>query len=166
MIPQSGLDFETSADHALIFNENFYAYHQPYRGATVFQKHFARVVGDLATDGEEHECAVHIDRLPEVKVWARNTVRQMNSFWLQTSSDKFYPDFVCKLQDGRVLVVEYKGALLAHDPAERQKRLIGELWADRSKGPCLFAWVENKQFAEIDRVIRSDRPQSPPLRST
>lgn len=166
LIPQSGLDFETSADHALIFNENFYAYHQPYRGATVFQKHFARVVGDLATDGEEHECAVHIDRLPEVKVWARNTVRQMNSFWLQTSSDKFYPDFVCKLQDGRVLVVEYKGALLAHDPAERQKRLIGELWADRSKGPCLFAWVENKQFAEIDRVIRSDRPQSPPLRST
>lgn len=160
MFPQSGLEFVTSSNHTLVFDENSYAYNQPYRGATVFQKHFARVVGDLTADGEEHECAVHIDRLPEVKVWARNTARQINSFWLQTSRDKFYPDFVCKLQDGRVLVVEYKGALLAHDPAEQQKRLIGELWADRSKGPCLFAWVENKQFAEIDRVIRSNRSQS------
>jgi type III restriction enzyme len=146
LIPQGGLEFETSADHSLIFNENFYAYNQPYRGATrVFQKYFARVIGDLEARGEEHECAVHIDRLPEVMIWARNTVWQMNSFWLQTSSDKFYPDFVCKLQDGRVLVIEYKGALLAHDPAERQKRLIGELWADRSRGRCLFSWVDNQQ---------------------
>ena len=98
--------------------------------------------------------------LREVKVWARNTVRQKNSFWLQTSSDKFYPDFVCKLHDGRVLVIEYKGALLVHDPAEQQKRLIGKLWADRSHGQCLFAWVENKQFTEIEGVIRSNRPQA------
>lgn len=155
MFPQSGLEFETSADHALILDENSYAYNQPYSGATVFQKHPARVVGDLEARGEEHDCAVHIDRLPEVKFWARNTVRQQNSFWLQTSSDKFYPDFVCKLHDGRVLAVEYKGALLAHDPAEQQKRLIGGLWADQSGGRCLFAWVENRQYAEIDRVIRS-----------
>lgn len=125
MFPQSGLEFETSADRALIFNENFYAYNQPYRGANVFQKHFARVIGDLEARGEEHECAVYIDRLPEVKVWARNTVRQMNSFWLQTSSDKFYPDFVCKLQDGRVLVIEYKGALLATTrPSNRKGSLV------------------------------------------
>ena len=68
MFPQSGLEFETSADHALLFNENGYAYNQLYRGATVFQKHFVRVIGDLKADGEEHECAVHIDRLREVKV--------------------------------------------------------------------------------------------------
>jgi type III restriction enzyme len=160
LFPQSGLEFKTSAERALTFDENGCAYNQPYRGATVFQKHFARVIGDLEARGEEHECAVHIDRLPEVKIWARNTVRQMNSFWLQTSSDKFYPDFVCKLHDGRVLVVEYKGALLAPNPAEQQKRLIGELWAERSLGECLFAWVDNKQFAEIERVIRSNRPQA------
>jgi type III restriction enzyme len=82
MFPQSGLEFETSGDHALIFDENFYAYNQPYSGATVLQKHFARVIGDLEARGEEHDCAVHIDRLEEVKVWARNTVRQTNSFWL------------------------------------------------------------------------------------
>lgn len=160
MFPQSGLEFETSADHALVFEENSYAYNQPYRGVTVFQKHFARVIGDLKVDGEEHDCAIHIDRLPEVKVWGRNTDRQKNSFWLQTPSDKFWPDFVCKLNDGRILVVEYKGALLVHDPAEQQKKLIGELWADRSQGRCLFAWVENKQFEVIDRVIRSKRTQA------
>jgi len=32
-----------------------------------------------------------------------------HSFWLQTSTDRFYPDFVCKLRDGRILGVEYKG---------------------------------------------------------
>jgi type III restriction enzyme len=59
-----------------------------------------------------------------------------NSFWLQTSSDQFYPEFACKLQDGRVLFIEYKGALPAHDPAEQQKSLIGELRAERSRGRC------------------------------
>ena len=31
------------------------------------------------------------------------------SFWLPTSSDYFYPDFMCELVDGRLLAVEYKG---------------------------------------------------------
>ena len=83
----------------------------------------------------------------------RNTVRQPNSFWLQTASDKFYPDFVCLLQDGRILVVEYKGAIFANDPLEQQKKLVGELWARRSGGKCLFAWVENRAYGEIDRTI-------------
>ena len=30
--------------------------------------------------------------------------------WLPTSTDRFYPDFVAMLQDGRIFVVEYKGA--------------------------------------------------------
>lgn len=153
MFPQSGIEFKTSTDRALTFDENRYSYNQPYKGATVFQKHFARIIGDLEAKGEEHECAVYIDRLPAVKLWARNTVRQPNSFWLQTASDKFYPDFVCKLQDGRVLVVEYKGAMLAADPGEQQKKLVGELWAGRSGGQCLFAWIENKAYGEIDRII-------------
>jgi type III restriction enzyme len=154
MFPQSGLAFETSADEALLFEEARYSYNQPYKGAVAFTKHFARVVGDLEAQGEEFDCAVYLDRHAEVKVWARNTVRQPNSFWLQSSPNKFYPDFVCQLNDGRILVVEYKGAMLAHDPEEQQKKLIGELWADRSGGSCLFAWVENRNYAEIDRVLR------------
>ena len=153
MFPQSGLAFETSADHAVIFDETRYSYNQPYKGATEFRKHFARVIGDLEARGEEHDCAIHIDRHPDVKVWARNTVRQPNSFWLQSSPNRFYPDFVCKLHDGRVIVVEYKGSHIAADPEEQQKKMVGELWADRSRGTCLFAWVQNKNYAEIDRII-------------
>ncbi len=105
MFPQSGLAFETSADHAVVFDETRYPYNQPYNGATEFRKHFARISGDLEAKGEEHDCAVHIDRHPNVEAWARNTVRQPNSFWLQSSLDRFYPDFVCKLNDGRVVVI-------------------------------------------------------------
>src|SRR3954452_16996266 len=39
----------------------------------------------------------------------RNIDRKRSSFWLQTPHDKFYPDFVAMLTDGRILVVEYKG---------------------------------------------------------
>ena len=115
MFPQSGLDFETSANHAVVFDETRYSYNQPYKGATEFRKHFARVIGDLEARGEEHDCAVHTDRHPDVKVWARNTVRQPNSFWLQSSPNRFYPDFVCKLNDGRVAVIEYKGSHIVAD---------------------------------------------------
>jgi type III restriction enzyme len=154
MFSQSGLAFETSADEALVFDEARYSYNQPYKGPTAFKKHFARVVGDLESKGEEYECAVYLDRHTQIKVWARNTVRQPNSFWLQSCPNKFYPDFVCELNDGRILVVEYKGEKIASDPEEQQKKVIGELWADRSGGTCLFAWVEARNYAEIDRVIR------------
>lgn len=90
-------------------------------------------------------------------MWARNTVRQPTSFWLQSSPNKFYPDFVGVLNDGRRLVVEYKGEKMASDPEEQQKRTIGDLWADRSGGACLFAWVENKNYTEIDRVVRANQ---------
>lgn len=89
------------------------------------------------------------------KTWVRNTSQQPHSFWLQTASDKFYPDFVALLCDGRVLVVEYKGAYLATADDAKDKRLIGELWADRSNGRALFLMIENKEFTRIDRLIQT-----------
>ena len=73
------------------------------------------MIGDLDSSGEEYECAVCLERHGAVKAWVRNTDRQPHSFWLQTASDKFYPDFVALLHDGRILVVEYKG----HVPRDR-----------------------------------------------
>jgi hypothetical protein len=50
------------------------------------------------------------DGLPDVEFWVRNLERQpIYSFWLQTSNDRFYPDFIAKLKNGKILVVEYKG---------------------------------------------------------
>jgi hypothetical protein len=75
------------------------------------------------------------DILPEVKTWVRNLERRPNhSFWLQTSTDRFYPDFVCLLNDGRYLVIEYKGEDRWSNDDSREKRIIGEVWNRRSEG--------------------------------
>lgn len=51
------------------------------------------------------------------------------SFWLPTATDYFYPDFVAELADGGLLVVEYKGDAYATNDDSREKRLVGERWA-------------------------------------
>jgi type III restriction enzyme len=58
--------FETSADLALVFDEQSYAYNQPYRGARKFNKHYLPIIGDLKPDGEEFRCAVFLDEHPKV----------------------------------------------------------------------------------------------------
>lgn len=61
---------------------------------------------------------------------------------MPTATDKFYPDFVAQLEDGRLLVVEYKGAHIADGPDTAEKRTIGYLWEKKSGGKCLFVVVE------------------------
>ena len=63
-------------------------------------------------NGEEFRCAQAIDSLPGLRYWIRNAARDPASFWLPTAAGRFYPDFVAQLDNGRLLVVEYKGALL------------------------------------------------------
>jgi type III restriction enzyme len=112
-----------------------------YKGGYRFKKHYFPVIGDLKPDGEEFDCAVFLDSLPEVKFWVRNLPgpgRETTSFWLQTSTDKFYPDFVCLLVDGRILVVEYKNATDYTNDDSKEKNALGELWAERSNGSCVF----------------------------
>ena len=58
-----------------------------------------------------------LDEQPQVK----NRVRNLDSdpvagFWLPTWFGHCYPDFVCQLTDGRVLVAEYKGEHLRAVP--------------------------------------------------
>ncbi|MEK6245501.1 MAG: hypothetical protein AABM33_13490 [Pseudomonadota bacterium] len=83
-----------------------------------------------------------------MKFWVRNLERQpVASFWLPTSTDRFYPDFVVQLNDGRILVVEYKGAHLFNGDDSKEKRTIGEVWAAASKGRCRFVMVTDKELA-------------------
>lgn len=148
---------EVSADLVLSFDAEEYPapVNSLYRGMHKFKKHYYPIVGDLKPDGEEHECAQYIDSLDEVDCWVRNLERNpASSFWLQTSKGKFYPDFVCKLKDGRILVVEYKGGHLYSDAVE--KRVIGELWEKRSKGKCLFLMPTNRQFEVIRAKIKEE----------
>ena len=54
-----------------------------YSGAYQFKKHFFGSVGELASTGEEFECAKLLDTLPAVTFWIRNlSTRPQTSFWL------------------------------------------------------------------------------------
>jgi type III restriction enzyme len=106
-----------------------------YRGRYQFKKHFFGGVGELKGEGEEFVCAQMIDNLDPVKYWIRNlSGRPQTSFWLPTSTDRFYPDFVALLEDGRIMVVEYKGGDRVTTDDTKEKRNIGELWAAKNDG--------------------------------
>ncbi len=70
--------------------------------------------------------------------------RPQTSFWLPTSTDRFYPDFVALLEGGRILVVEYKGGDRVTTDDTKEKRNIGELWVANSGGTSLFLMAEKK----------------------
>jgi type III restriction enzyme len=137
------------------FDPNKYPYSHRYDGLP-FRKHYYEVVGDLDNKGEEYDCARLIDSLDGVEFWVRNLEREPEaSFWIQTSSDRFYPDFVCKLQSGKILVVEYKGGRDATSDDAREKDRLGQLWAERSEGTCLFLMVRTPQeFGKIAEAAK------------
>jgi type III restriction enzyme len=132
------LNFETG----FLFTKKMYDGELYYEGSYKFTKHFLGnnkiPLIDGGENGEEFQCAKALDAEPQVKFWLRNVARNTASFKLPTSTDFFYPDFVAMLNDGRILVVEYKGEHLAETPDTKEKVNIGEIWAKHSKGKALF----------------------------
>ena len=111
-----------------------------YAGRWDFQKQYYPVIADLKDKGEEFDCARMIDWHPKVKHWVRNLDRDPG-FWLPVSRGRFFPDFIVEMTDCRIAVIEYKGAHLKALPDEIEKRQVGELWAAKSGGKCLFRFV-------------------------
>jgi len=131
-----------------------YPVNQRYSGMIKFSKHLYPEIGDL--NDEEVKCAQFLDINPMVECWVRNLEkRELDSFWLQTSTDKFYPDFVCKLADGRILVVEYKGHHLYSNEDSKEKRIIGEAWAKLSDGKCIFFMTDGPKFDTLAEIIKN-----------
>jgi type III restriction enzyme len=87
-----------------------------------------------------------IDLLDEVDFWVRNLVHP-SQFWMPTARQRTYPDFVVKLKDGRLLVVEYKGGDRFTADQEKEKRLVGELWAKRSGDRGLYLMARKTDAA-------------------
>lgn len=129
----------------------------PYTGGYTFKKHFYRQVRGLQSKGEEYECARVIDATPQVEWWVRNVDRQPGSFSLPLSDGKFYPDFIAKLTDGRLLVVEYKGEHLAGADDAKEKESIGALWEAKSGGKALFlmALRQDAQGRDMQKQIQA-----------
>lgn len=110
-----------------------------YDGDLVFRNHFYANIG--AMEPEEARCAALIAGHPNVAYWVRNLTSGLYAFRLPLANRGFYPDFVAKLKDGRVAVVEYKGAVYRTNDDSKEKDLIGKLWAARSGGKCVFELV-------------------------
>ena len=132
--------------------------------AYVFKKHyFGAKPGELAEKtstgelAEEFLCAQYIDNLDEVEFWARNLAGKPGSVRLQTSTDWFYPDFVCKLKDGRVAAVEYKGGDRISNEDSQNKLAVGTVWQSRSNGRCVFLMPTNRNFSAIKEALISTR---------
>lgn len=160
LLPDSAL--AVNSEFAVNFKSMRYEPGEVYQGGFVFKKHyFGPKPGELRekkSDGsltEEFQCAQFLDQLPDVQFWVRNLPRKATSFRLQTSSDWFYPDFVCQLTDGRVLAVEYKGRHLYEGSDAEEKRVIGEVWASRSGGRCVFVMPTRSEFTAIARAIKA-----------
>ena len=146
--------FSVRNEHTVTFEQGRYGYDVPYTGLLPLKRHFFPVVGNLKPSGEEFNCAEYIaNQLEGVEWWVRNVEKKPNSLWLQTASDKFYPDFIIKMQSGLIVAVEYKGAHLADGRDSDEKKKIGELWARRSNGACRFAWVEKNQYNLIKEAV-------------
>lgn len=128
-----------------------------YQGSYRFKKHYYPFPGVLpwktpkGVVSEEFECAQAIDLLEDVDYWVRNLVHS-TQFWMPTSTQRTYPDFVVKLKDGRLLVVEYKGGDRVSNDDSKEKRLIGELWAKKSAGKGLYLMAQKKD--EQGRSVR------------
>lgn len=138
------------------FDPSKYPYTTRYTGLAL-PRHYYEVVGDLKNEGEEYDCARAIAHLPGIEFWVRNLEGEPDSsFWIQTSSDKFYPDFACKLKNGKFLVVEYKGAHLADNADTREKERLGQLWEAQSLGQCIFRMIKGPdELSKISEAVAS-----------
>ena len=74
----------------------------------------------------------------------------------QHSTDWFYPDFLCELEDGRVMAVEYKGADRYDGADAKEKRAVGKVWESRSAGKCLFEMPTRSNFSSIAKRLPSN----------
>lgn len=120
-----------------------------YQGSFKFPKHYYERPAEM--NSEEEACAVLIDSSPRVRYWVRNVERSDYSYWMPTSTDRFFPDFVALLTDGRWAVVEYKGEHLVTARDAQNKDMVGKLWEARSAGTCIFRMVGK---ADMEATLR------------
>ncbi|MBN1691388.1 MAG: DEAD/DEAH box helicase family protein [Dehalococcoidia bacterium] len=162
LLPKSPL--EVSNEFSINFKDIIYDPSWLYKGSYQFKKHYyGPKPGELdehTSKGaikEEFQCAQFIDGQSEIRYWVRNLPRRSTSFRLLTTKDWFYPDFICQLNDGRILVVEYKGEHIFEFAPEEEKKAIGAVWAGRSNGKCLFVMPTKKNLGEICDAIRKSK---------
>jgi type III restriction enzyme len=137
---------ETSFKFSFDFSKVNYSPKAFYRGGIKFPEHYFPFIAEM--NNEEIDCAKSFQLLnieKKVAYWVRNLDSDAkNAFWLPTAKGKFYPDFVAMLNDGRLLVVEYKGSQLDTNDDSKEKNAIGRKWESASNGKALFLMAVKK----------------------
>jgi type III restriction enzyme len=155
---------EISFDNGFTFRKGIYGDVPRYKGHYRFTRHFLGPdhvpAFDGAYHGEEFKCAQALDSLPMVRHWLRNVSRHPASFWLPTATDRFYPDFVAELTDGRVFVLDYKGADRAKDDDTKEKRTVGQLWQKVGGKRSVFMIIEKSLNGQDMREQMMERLSS------
>ena len=139
---------QVSFDNGFRFHDGMFAGVPCYRGTKYrFARHYLgwdRVPAfDGNEDGEEFKAAQLLDSINDVEFWVRNVAKHVDAFWFPLANGRTYPDFVAKLKDGRLLVVEYKGAHLVADSLE--KHAIGQLWQKSSGEKGIYVFAEKER---------------------
>ena len=150
-----------------VFDEHIYEGNtKVYRGTWRFNKHFLGTYAIPKFDGqkefgegEEFECAKHIDANPKVVSWLRNKDSDPRSFRLPMGgkTDWFYPDFIGELDDGRLFVLEYKGSLTGQSEDTIEKDAIGKLWAAQDPKKYVYATIygDSKSGLSPERLLET-----------
>lgn len=141
-VPEPGAVFEIDKQRAT------YPGLRPSTDNRAFPRHYFARVGEM--NGLERRCAQLIDAHANTLHWIRNLERAPGAFWLPGFGQRFYPDFVVALRDGRFAAVETKMEKMESDPEEMAKRDAGRLWAERSEGRCVFVWVTDETIESVN----------------
>ena len=121
-----------------------------YNGAYHLSKHYYGKIGELDNE-EETACAKAIDDSQDVKHWIRNMERQKGSYFLPLNEKhNFYPDFIVELNNGKFLIVEYKGAHLLADA--KHKKHVGQQMERVARDKCFFVMVSRSREQEIAAI--------------
>ncbi len=152
---------EVVVDPAVVFRfaDMAYPMRTPCPAPMQWMKHYYAVPGDLPyrrKDGElaeEYRCALAIERNPDVELWVRNLAHP-TQFRFPTATGFTYPDFIARLKDGRIFVIEYKGEDRYDHAKNVAKRAVGELWARKySNGLYLMPRDRDEAGRDIDQQI-------------
>ena len=143
--------FEASPDLSVVFDPDTYHPIEPADPRAAFPKHIRPDMIAKMND-EEEKCALAIELHPKVERWVRNIERLPTSFRLRVSNQWFYPDFVAQLNDGGIVVIEYKGKG-TEGPADRteEKEAIGKKWAAVSGNR--FVMAKDRDYDAVARAI-------------
>lgn len=145
-----------SDEYSFMYNPQVYSPSRDYDGrfgAFEFRRHYYGRIGDFDSKAE-FLCAQWLDMQAQrdrIEYWVRNLARKEGcSFFLQKADGRFYPDFVCKLPSGTILLVEYKGD--RWESAEDDRR-IGGLWEELSGGKGRFVMARDQRWDLIEAKL-------------